>query len=354
MHARGFAFSEPAAPFRTIEYALEPGPHEAVVRVAGCGLCHTDVGFYYGDVAPRSNLPLVLGHEISGTVEQVGDDYPDLLGARVIVPSVMPCGVCPRCRAGLPNTCTQQFMPGNDGHGGFADRIVVPARYLAVLPADLGGYELGELSVIADAVTTPCQSVFRSGLRSGDVAVVVGVGGIGTYAVQIAKALGAFVIAVDIDDNKLERMLRHGADAAFNPRGVDIKDARKTVRKLVTSKGQPDFAWKVFEMSGTKGGQELAFALLPHSGTLAIVGFTMDKLQLRLSNLMALDATCFGNWGCAPELYPTAIEMVLDGRINMKPFIRRHPLRDIDVLFRAAHAGELTERAILVPEGAEA
>jgi 6-hydroxycyclohex-1-ene-1-carbonyl-CoA dehydrogenase len=351
MRATGFAYSEPNAPFRRIDYPLEPGPDEAVVKVAGCGLCHTDVGFYYGDVAPRAALPLVLGHEISGVVEAAGDDFAALVGRGVVIPSVMPCGECERCAAGMPNTCARQFMPGNDGHGGFADRIVVPARYLAKLPADLKGYELADLSVIADAVTTPYQSVSRAGLKPGDVAVVVGVGGIGTYAVQIARARGAHVVAIDIDDSKLERIRHHGAHETFNVRDVDLKEARKAVRKLVTGDGHADFGWKVFEMSGTKQGQELAFALLPASGTLAVVGFTMAKLELRLSNLMALDATCFGNWGCAPELYPGAIEMVLDGRVNMKPFIRRHTMSQINELFEAAHAGKLTERAILVPEG---
>ena len=349
MLARGFAYSEPKSPFRAIEYDLEPGVDEAIIKVAGCGLCHTDVGFYFGDVAPRAKLPLVLGHEISGVVEAVGEHFSALQGAQVIVPSVMPCGDCPHCKAGCSNTCVRQFMPGNDGHGGFASRIKVPARYLTKLPADLAGYELGDLSVIADAVTTPYQSVQRSGLKAGEVAIIVGTGGIGTYAVQIAKAVGAFVVALDIDDAKLERIRSHGADAVFNVRDVSVKDTRKEVRKLVTGAGQPDFAWKIFEMSGSTAGQELAYALLPPSGTLAVVGFTMGKLELRLSNLMAFDAVCFGNWGCTPDLYPAAVEMVLSGKVNLKPFIKRHSLDQIQPLFEAAHRGELNKRAILVP-----
>ncbi|MCG3185190.1 MAG: 6-hydroxycyclohex-1-ene-1-carbonyl-CoA dehydrogenase [Planctomycetes bacterium] len=349
MFARGFAYSEPKAPFAPIEYRLEPGPAEVIVKVAGCGLCHTDVGFYFGDVAPRARLPLVLGHEISGVVEQAGADFAHLQGAQVIVPSVMPCGECPNCKAGCSNTCVRQFMPGNDGHGGFADRIKVPGRYLAKLPANLGGYQLAELSVIADAVTTPYQSVQRSGLKQGDVAIVVGSGGIGTYGVQIAKAMGAYVVALDIDDAKLERIAAHGADAVFNVRGVSSKDVRKQVRKQVTGVGKPDFAWKIFEMSGSAAGQELAYSLLPPSGTLAVVGFTMDKLELRLSNLMAFDAVCFGNWGCTPDLYLAAIELVLSGKVNLKPFIKQHSLNDIQPLFEAAHHGKLSERAILVP-----
>lgn len=349
MRAQGFAYAEPKAPFRQVEYDLEPDAHEAVIKVAGCGLCHTDIGFYFGDVAPRAELPLVLGHEISGVVESVGEHFSDLAGASVIVPSVMPCGDCAHCKAGCSNTCIRQFMPGNDGHGGFADRIKVPARYLTRLPQDLAGYELADLSVIADAVTTPYQSVQRSGLKAGEVAVVVGAGGIGTYAVQIAKAVGAHVVALDIDDAKLERIGSHGADAVFNVRGVSARDARKEVKKIVSAAGKPDFAWKIFEMSGSVAGQELAYALLPPSGTLAVVGFTMARLELRLSNLMAFDAVCFGNWGCVPEFYPAAVEMVLAGKVNLKPFIKRHPLGDIQSLFESAHRGELTERAVLVP-----
>ena len=349
MRATGFAYKQPKAGFQPIDYNIEPGPGDAVVRVAGCGLCHTDVGFYFGDVAPRAGLPLVLGHEISGVVEAAGDDFASLVGSHVIIPSVMPCGRCERCKGGYPNTCSEQFMPGNDGQGGFANYIKVPARYLAVLPKDLGKYELADLSVIADAVTTPFQSVQRAGLKDGDVAIVVGVGGVGTYGVQIAKAVGAYVIAIDIDDAKLERIARHGANAVLNVKDVSVKDARKAVRKLVEDAGKPGFAWKIFEMSGSAPGQELAYALLPHSGTLAVVGFTMATLQLRLSNLMAFDATCFGNWGCAPELYPAAVDMVLKGQVDLEPFIKRHPLSEIGPLFEAAHAGKLSERAVLVP-----
>ena len=349
MRASGYAYKQPNAGFQPIEYDIEPGPNDAVVRVAGCGLCHTDVGFYFGDVAPRAELPLVLGHEISGVVEAAGEAYSSLVGSHVIIPSVMPCGGCERCKAGYPNTCTQQFMPGNDGQGGFADFIKVPARYLTELPKDLGKYELADLSVIADAVTTPYQSVQRAGLKAGDVAIVVGVGGVGTYGVQIAKAVGAYVVAIDIDDTKLERIAKHGADAVLNVKGTSVKDTRKAVRRMVNEAGKPGFAWKIFEMSGSAPGQELAYALLPHSGTLAVVGFTMATLQLRLSNLMAFDATCFGNWGCAPELYPAAVDMVLKGQVDLEPFIKRHPLSEIGSLFEAAHAGQLAERAILVP-----
>ncbi|MEE9311757.1 MAG: 6-hydroxycyclohex-1-ene-1-carbonyl-CoA dehydrogenase [Planctomycetota bacterium] len=349
MQATGYAYAEPKSGFKQIEYDLECGEDDAIVKVAGCGLCHTDVGFYYGDVKPRAEFPLVLGHEISGVVTETGANFSALKGKQVIIPSVMPCGECPNCKAGVSNTCINQFMPGNDGQGGFADFIKVPAKYLAELPDDLGKYELADLSVIADAVTTPYQSVLRSGLKDGDVAVVIGVGGVGTYGVQIAKAKGAYVIAIDIDDNKLERIKNYGADEILNVRDLSPRDAKKAVKGLVKEAGKPNFAWKIFEMSGSTPGQELGYALIPASGTLAVVGFTMAKLELRLSNLMAFDANCFGNWGCEPALYKDAIEMVLNGQIDMKPFITQHSLSEISPLFEAAHKGELPERAILVP-----
>jgi 6-hydroxycyclohex-1-ene-1-carbonyl-CoA dehydrogenase len=103
-------------------------------------------------------------------------------------------------------------------------------------------------------------------------------------------------------------------------------------------------------MSGTKAGQELAWTLLPPAGTLGVVGFTMDKPDIRLSNLMALDATAFGNWGCSPRLYTEAVELVVQGRVQVRPFVEVHPLSDGPALFEAAanhKAGGL--RPVLVP-----
>jgi 6-hydroxycyclohex-1-ene-1-carbonyl-CoA dehydrogenase len=89
--------------------------------------------------------------------------------------------------------------------------------------------------------------------------------------------------------------------------------------------------------------------LLTRGATLAVVGFTMDKVEIKLSNLMALHARAIGNWGCPPELYPKALELVLNGRIKVAPFVEKHPLREINRVFEAAHSGALKRRAVLVP-----
>jgi 6-hydroxycyclohex-1-ene-1-carbonyl-CoA dehydrogenase len=104
-----------------------------------------------------------------------------------------------------------------------------------------------------------------------------------------------------------------------------------------------------FRCSGTRAGQETAFSLLNHGATLAVVGFTMDKVEVRLSNLMAFHARAIGNWGCPPDLYPAALELVMNGRVKVSPFVEKHPLSEINQVFEAAHAGALKRRAVLVP-----
>jgi 6-hydroxycyclohex-1-ene-1-carbonyl-CoA dehydrogenase len=321
----------------------DPERGEVVVRVAGCGVCHTDVSFFSGAVRTRHPLPIVLGHEISGVVEEAPPPFERLVGRPVLVPAVVPCDTCALCRAGRDTACSHQTMPGNDIHGGFATHVVVPGRHLLVLPDDLGNHQLSDLAVIADAVTTPLQALRRACAQAGDLVIIVGVGGIGTYAVQIAGALGAEVAAIDVDPDKRERATSLGARWTFDPA---VSDAR-AIRKLLTAESPASTAqWRVLEMSGTARGQELAWALLPPAGTLGVIGFTMDKPDIRLSNLMALDATAFGSWGCSPRHYQQALDLVLSGQVKVRPFIEHHPLADGPGLLAAPHGGR---RAILVP-----
>jgi 6-hydroxycyclohex-1-ene-1-carbonyl-CoA dehydrogenase len=334
----------------------EPAADQARVRVAGCGLCHTDISFYSGAVKTRHPLPLVLGHEIAGTVDAAGPDWAHLVGRDVLVPAVIPCGRCDLCRAGRDTACQSQVMPGNDHDGGMATHVLVSASSLVPIPAGRGGLSLAELAVIADAVTTPYQAIERASLAAGDLALVVGVGGIGGYAVQIARARGALVAAIDIDDERLALVERHGAAWQFNPGRTDGRAIR---RQLMAQSGVPTHRWRIFEMSGTVAGQELAWTLLPPAGTLAVVGFTMDFAKIRLSNLMALDASAFGNWGCSPSLYPAALDLVLTGRVEVRPFVEQHPLSEGPRLFARLAGpsavapggdGRSHRRAILIPE----
>ena len=110
-----------------------------------------------------------------------------------------------------------------------------------------------------------------------------------------------------------------------------------------------DAGWHVFECSGAPAGQLLAFSLLTRGGKLSIVGFTPEVVPLRLSNLMALDAEAYGNWGADPALYPEALRLVLDGRVDVAAAVVRYPLRQAPEVLAAAHRHELDHRPVLVP-----
>jgi 6-hydroxycyclohex-1-ene-1-carbonyl-CoA dehydrogenase len=255
----------------------------------------------------------------------------------------------------------------------------VPARGLcAVDEARLAkaGLTLAEVSIVADALTTPFQAVRRAGLtdspcagldrgppgarepareRPGagsaraSLAIVVGVGGVGGYCVQVARASGAQVVAIDVDDAKLAAIAPHGAALTLNSRVLDGKAIKAAVLAFAGQQGLRDTEWFIFECSGSAPGQLTAYSLLVHGATLSIVGFTMDKVELRLSNLMAFDARAIGNWGCPPEAYPAALELVLEGKVQIKPFVEIHALAEINPVFSAVHRREINRRAVLVP-----
>ena len=331
---------------------IEPRPDDVVVEVAGCGLCHTDLSFAFHGVPTRHPLPLVLGHEISGRVIAAGEKAAEWIGRSVIVPAVIPCGECEACRAGRPTICRNQFMPGNDGDGGFATHVAVPARGLCPVPDVLPeGLSLEMLAVVADAVTTPFEALERAAVGPDDLAVFVGAGGIGGFGIQIAAARGASVVAIDINQERLDLVSSHGATLTLNASEMDGKEMKAAVRKMSKESGRGRVGTKIFEMSGTTAGQNTAFNLLDFGSSLAVVGYTADKVNIRLSNLMALDATARGNWGCAPENYPSALRLVLEGKVVLEPFIERHSLAELPEIFRAAHEHAIKRRPILMPNG---
>jgi len=341
-------------PLQLQEFELtSPDEGEVIVEIAGCGVCHTDLGFLYDGVRLNHQLPLALGHEISGTVVKTGKGAEEWQAKTVIIPAVMPCGECDACRRGKGTICRTQKMPGNDIQGGFASHITVPARGLCPVDTDRlksVGLELADVSVVADAVTTPYQAAVQAGISPGDLVIVNGVGGVGGYAVQVAAAMGATVVAIDVVTEKLDALRDYGAALVLNATDFDGRALKKEIAGFATENGLRSNEWIILECSGTKAGQLTAFGLLNHGATLCIVGFTMDKLEVRLSNLMAFHARILGNWGCPPELYPGALDLVLEGKVRIAPFVERRPLADINETFTAVHEGKLVRRAILVPE----
>jgi 6-hydroxycyclohex-1-ene-1-carbonyl-CoA dehydrogenase len=356
MQIASWVVTTPGAPMTLDARDGTPGPGEVLVAVAGCGVCHTDLGFYYDGVPTRHAFPLTLGHEISGRVVLAGPGADEWIGRDVVVPAVLPCGECAACRAGRATVCPQQVFPGNDVHGGFGTHVRVPARGLCPVPdlarADVNphGVALTDLAVIADAVSTPYQAIVRSGLGAGDLAIFVGAGGVGGFGVQIAHALGAAVVAIDVDAGRLAAIVPHGADVTVNAATTDFKAMKKIVRAAADDRGIPTWRTKIFETSGSPAGQTTAFGLVGHGGYLSLVGFTPKPVEVRLSNLMAFDAVAQGNWGCLPEHYPAVVDLVLAGRVALAPFVERRPMSTINDVFAELHAGAAARRLVLVPE----
>lgn len=337
--------------------SLDVEDDQALVRVVGCGVCHTDLGFLYDGVRTRHALPLALGHEISGEVIAAGRRYEHMVGRAVIVPAVTPCGSCEACLEGCGTVCRAQVMPGNDVHGGFASHVVVPARGLCVVEAEgalegrelaKSGCTLAELSVVADAASTPYQAICRSGLGDGDLALVIGLGGVGGFAVQIAGALGAHVVGFDVARERFDALGSRGLELGIDAKANDANACAARVKEFAGANGIAARGWKIFECSGTRAGQELAWRLLGPAAYLSVVGFTMDKVEVRLSNLMAFDAVAAGNWGCLPELYPALVSLVLDGRIAVRPFVEIHPMDEAASVLARAHARQTRQRPVLV------
>ncbi len=327
---------------------LDPG--QVLVEIAGCGICHTDLGYFFDGVPTVSQPPLTLGHEISGTVI-AGDS--SWIGKEVLIPAVMPCRQCELCKTGRGNRCLNQKMPGNSLgiFGGFSSHIPVPSIDLCEIK-NRGEIPLAHLAVVADAATTPYQALKRASLDRGDNVIIIGVGGVGQYLVQEAKAMGAgTVVAMDILEDRLKNMLQYGADFSINTRDKTPKEISELVRDIRKNRQLPNFGWKIFEATGTKPGQDIALALLAFTGKLIIVGFGLHKIEYSISRLMAFDAEIIGTWGCLPEYYPHVLNMVLNKEIALEPFVQTKPMSKIKECFEEIHkSGSPEKRIILTPD----
>lgn len=328
---------------------LKPG--EVLVEIAGCGVCHTDLGYFYDGVPTVNKPPMTLGHEISGKVV-AGDAK--WVGKEVIVPAVMPCNNCPICASGRGNRCLAQKMPGNSMgiYGGFSSHIVVPSTDLCVVE-NRGSVPLSQLSVVADAVTSPYQAAMRAAVKPGDMVIVTGAtGGLGVYATQVLRGLGAKeVVAIARSQEKLKRAMEFGATATISSADKDARGVRDAFRAYCKEKGLPsNYGWKIFEWSGTLGGQQIALELFSFVFTLVICGYGMQKNEYQLSRLMAFDGDILGSWGCLPKHYPAVLKMVLDGKVKIEPFVEIRPMSQIQKAFEDGHKGGLDKRIVLVPD----
>lgn len=329
----------------TLESVPDPVPAagEIVIHVAGCGVCHTDLHYIDHGTPTFKPPPLILGHEVSGTIAAVGEGVTGFAeGDPVLCAAVLSCGHCDACRNGRENICEHGVMLGNHIDGGYAEYLAVPAKDVFHLPPDI---PLVEGAIIADAVTTPFHAVVNRGrVRPGDHVVVIGCGGVGLNVVQIASAQGARVIAVDLSDDKLTLADRLGAAETVNPAEEPRLD--KAVRRLTGGAGA-DIA---FEVVGRPETQEAALGCLRTGGRLVLVGYSPHETKLNSGRVMFRELEILGSLGCRPVDYPRVIEMVRQGRVRLTELVtHRFGLDSIDQALDALRAGEAV-RVVVAPE----
>lgn len=335
-------FKGPKQPL-AIEEVERPTPKagEVLVKVAACGVCHTDLHYIDHGVPTFKKPPLILGHEPSGTVAELGPGVSNFeLGARVLLPAVLSCGACKFCRTGRENICEQMVMFGNNIDGAYAEYVIAPAKDIFPLPDSL---PLAESAIIADAISTPFHAVINRGeVQPGMSVVVYGCGGVGSSVVQIAAGVGATVIAVDISDAKLERAKSLGAQYTFNPQREE--KLGKQIKKLTG--GGADVA---IEAIGNPQTIQAAFGVLRKGGRLVVVGYTAENITLSAAKIMYFEMEVVGSLGCRPVDYPRIIEMARLGKIRVADLVtHRFPLDKIEQAFDLLRKGdESVLRAII-------
>ena len=350
------------APARREIGTLEPD--DVLIRVAGCGVCHTDLGFLHDGVRTRHALPLILGHEVSGYVEDAGSRQRALVGQAVVVPAVLPCGECALCRAGRSTICASQIMPGNDRDGGFATHVVLPGRFLCPVPgAGAGSRRSARQAPGTDAAAPGGRGRRRLDGVPGGRALGRPLGASSPSSWGSAawgssprrsrpSAARPWSASTSIRAGG-KRPRRSASRLALDPREISGKELRGRIASFARESGAPATGWTILECSGTPAGQQTAFGLLVHGATLMVVGFTLETVSVRLSNLMAFDARALGNWGCAPELYPAILEKVLAGRIDVASHAELRPLSKIAEVLEDVRAHRVERRVVLVPDAEE-
>jgi D-arabinose 1-dehydrogenase-like Zn-dependent alcohol dehydrogenase len=288
----------------------EPGPGEVLVKVAFCGICHSDLSLINGTFPAQ--IPVVTqGHEAAGTIAKLGPDVTGWAeGDRVILAAGRACHSCHRCRRGDVNDCVRVKLMSFAYDGGWAEYTVGEARGLTRVPDNV---PLEQAAILADAVSTPFGAVVRTGkVTVGESVGVWGVGGVGTHIVQIARLVGAVpIIAVDINPTVCDRALELGADYAFNSRDPQLRDqiADITGGRLL------DVA---FDAVGLKVTFEQALDCVTVGGRLVGVGMSAESPTVGPTAMFGLtQKQVFGHLGYRNVDIETLATLVSRGRLDL-------------------------------------
>ena len=288
----------------------EPGPGEVLVKVAYCGICHSDLSLINGTFPAQAPV-VVQGHEASGTIAELGPDVTGWAeGDRVVVAAGRPCQACPNCRRGDTANCQRIRLMAFAYDGAWAEYTVAQASGLTRVPDNV---PLEQAAILADAVSTPFGAVVRTGkVAVGEAVGVWGVGGVGTHIVQLARLVGAVpVIALDINPAVLERALEIGADYAFDSRDDGLPDKIAEV----TGGHKLDVA---FDAVGLKATFEQALELLTPGGRLVGVGMSAESPTVGPTAMFGLThKQVLGHLGYQNVDIETLAKLVSSGRLDL-------------------------------------
>jgi len=343
---KAYRMTEWQAPAEFCDVDLrEPGPGEVLVKVAGAGVCHSDL--HVMDMPAGAllyPLPFTLGHENTGWVERVGQGVDGLApGEPVIVYSVWGCGRCGACRVGAENYCEKAPLFSGCGlgrDGGMASHMLVPAaRFLC----PLGDLDPRQAAPLTDAGLTTYHAVMRSLslLRPGSTAVVIGAGGLGQMAIQILKALSpARVVAVDLLPDKLAAATSLGADAVI----VADDRAAERVRDLTRGAG----AELVLDIVGSDATLQLAVSVARRLGHLTVVGIAGGSLPFSYLGVPTELSVASIFYGSIPEL-TEVVTLAQAGKL--RPQVELFPLDQAPQVYDRLREGKIHGRAVITPNG---
>jgi len=260
------------------------GPGEVVFRTEACGLCHTDIHTAHGELRFKPKLPIILGHEAVGVVEDVGEGVTSIsLGDRVCLPWLAyACGECDLCVTGMEPYCEKQLNAGLNIDGGYAQYAKVNARYAGVIPKDMNPFDAAVLSC---AGLTTYKAVKVSGAGSSDLVAIFGVGGLGHLAIQYARIRGATVVAVDLQESKLQLAKELGAEHVVDGSKVD---AAKAIRELGGAKAS-------IVLVANQKACEQAYHCLKRNATMVLVGLSNSSFEIPILLTIAKGITIRGS-----------------------------------------------------------
>ena len=288
----------------------EIGLSDVLIRVAAAGICHSDA-HYRGGISKIDDLPLTLGHEVAGYVEQVGRDVTNVLPRdRVCVHYLVHCGTCEFCARGLEQFCRSGQMIGKHRDGGYAEFIKVPARNAFTLPDEIS-FEVGAVMMCSSA--TALHALKKARLKPGESLAIFGFGGLGFSALQLARVFECGdVYVVDINPAKLRSAVRMGAIA------IDAKaaDPVEQIKGATAGRGV-DVA---VELIGSAKTMRQAVLCLGALGRAALVGLTAESMSIfPYMELISKEAEIIGVSDHLATELPVLIEFARNGKLRFPP-----------------------------------